>query len=122
MQKFLWKTKRSPTFFFGLIQNKCVPGSGDRILCSGFWAASRHINYLGEITQALALALCGYLGGGTTTGTLVRHLPLLYPLYYVCLFVPRQIDDDSMCAKKYGERVWAKYCLMCPYRIVPGLY
>ena len=117
-----------------------------RILISGFWGFSRHINYLGEIlqvracacacacscgaplsplasacvpacvqplrvcplvcsplfllplwsqcrasrlfnlvSQALALALPGYL----TTGS---YLPLLYPLYYVALLFPRQVE------------------------------
>jgi steroid 5-alpha reductase family enzyme len=26
-------------------------GTGDKVLCSGFWGLSRHINYLGEIIQ-----------------------------------------------------------------------
>ena len=33
-----------------------VPGSGGRLLCSGWWGLSRHVNYCGEIVQAVALA------------------------------------------------------------------
>ena len=47
--------------------------------------------------------------------------PWLYPLYYVALLVPRQIDDDKRCAAKYGP-VWAEYCRRVPFRIVPGIY
>ena len=28
--------------------------------------------------------------------------PWLYPLYYVCLFIPRQIDDDAQMRAKYA--------------------
>ena len=73
-----------------------VPGSNGRLLCSGWWGLSRHINYFGEIMQGVALALPGYV----TTGSLV---PWLYPLYYVALFVPRQIEDDEACELKYVQ-------------------
>ena len=33
---------------------------GSKILCSGFWGLARHINYFGEIVQAIALALPGW--------------------------------------------------------------
>ena len=51
-----------------------------------------------------------------------QALPWLYPLYYVALFVPRQIDDDAQLLAKYGEKAFAKYTLRVPYRIVPGLW
>ena len=41
--------------------------------------------------------------------------------FYVALFVPRQLDDDACCARKYGP-VWARYCELVPYRMVPGLW
>ena len=78
---------------------------------------ARHLNYFGEILQGLALALPGVLacrGVG-------RALPLLYPLYYIVLFVTRQIDDDAVCSKKYGVK-WDEYCRAVPWRIVPGVY
>ena len=121
MQKFLWRTQKNPYFLFGLIQNFCVPGSGDRILCTGFWAASRHINYCGEIIQAIAIALCGFLGRDTATG-IYGYVPWLYPLYYIALFIPRQIDDDKMCERKYGLKTWNAYRKKVPFRIFPGVY
>lgn len=121
LQKFYWRTEKNPTFLGGLITNKCVPGSNDRILCSGFWAASRHINYLGEIVQAVALALAGFLGRDAAAGW-KGYLPWLYPLYYAALFIPRQIDDDLMCERKYGKKTWSVYCAKVPHRIVPGVY
>jgi len=47
--------------------------------------------------------------------------PWLYPLYYVALLVPRQIDDDRRCAEKY-KGLWSDYVKRVPYRIVPGVY
>ena len=57
-----------------------------QVLVSGFWGLSRHINYLGEFLMASALTLS--LGHPGVLG------PWLYPLYYLGLLVPRQIDDD----------------------------
>ena len=114
LQKFYFRTEKSKTFFFGLIQNVAVPGSRGRILCSGFWGISRHVNYFGEIIQGVALALPGWIVSGSL-------LPWLYPLYYVLLFVPRDLDDDEICSAKYGSS-WDKYRDLVPYRIVPGLY
>ena len=114
LQKFYFRTEKSPTFLFGTIQNITVPGSNGRLLCSGFWAVSRHVNYFGEIIQGCALALPGWL----TTGSM---LPWTLVLYYIMLFVPRDLDDDEVCEKKYGAS-WEKYRALVPYRIVPGLY
>ena len=67
---------------------KTVPGSND-LLCGGWWGYSRHVNYFGEIVQAVALALPGWLATGSV-------LPWLYPLYYVALFIPRQLRFYSL--------------------------
>ena len=71
---------------------------------------SRHVNYAGEITQAIGLALPGYLVTGSC-------IPFIYPLYYIMLFVPRQIDDDKVCEGKYGKEIWGEYVSRVKYRI-----
>ena len=50
-----------------------------------------------------------------------RWVTWLYPLYYVALLVPRQMDDDRRCAAKYGA-LWDAYVKRVPYRIVPFVY
>lgn len=117
LQKFACKTG-TPLLggaLGSLVSMDTVPGSGGRVLCAGFWGISRHVNYLGEILQAVALALPAVAATRTAWA-------LLYPLYYVAIFVPRQIDDDLVCERKYGKAVWAEYVKRVPWRIVPGVW
>ncbi|MCH9684505.1 MAG: DUF1295 domain-containing protein [Deltaproteobacteria bacterium] len=111
MQKFFFKL--DPRHRFLGIEPRVVSDGRHRLLCSGFWGVSRHVNYLGEIAMATGLALV--LGWPTAIG------PWLYPLYYVLLLVPRERDDHRRCAAKYGA-LWDEYCRRVRYRIVPGLY
>lgn len=112
LQKFWFKTAPGRVAF-GVLRPEAIEAGGRRVLVSGFWGLSRHINYLGEIVMATALTLClGYPG---------EWAPWLYPLYYVALLVPRQIDDDRRCAAKYGA-LWEEYRRRVRWRIVPGLY
>lgn len=113
LQKFWFKldpTKKA----FGVLAPQALEGAdGRKVLVSGFWGLSRHINYLGELLMASALALSlGYPGS---------IWPWLYPLYYVALLVPRQLDDDRRCAAKYGP-LWAEYQRRVPKRIIPYVY
>ena len=101
------------------IQQRAVPGSGGRLLCSGFWSLSRHVNYLGEVLMALGIA-------APAAAVLARAwwwcpLPWLYPLYYVALLGAREAADSKLCAGKYG-RVWEEYTRLVPCRIVPGVW
>lgn len=89
-----------------------------RLLCSGFWGLARHINYLGEIVQAVALAIPGTLAPWSLTSL----LPWFYPLYYVALFVPRQKDDDEQLRLKYGDSAFEAYVQRVPYRMVPCIW
>jgi delta14-sterol reductase len=76
-------------------------------------ARCRHVNYLGEITQAVAIALAtGYFG---------IWMVWLYPAYYVALMLTRQADDDKVCRAKYGE-LWDRYTAKVRWRIVPRVY
>ncbi len=112
LQKFHFK--RDPhAKAFGILDPKPLSANGKHVLTGGFWGISRHVNYLGEIAMASALALV--LGYPTALA------PWLYPLYYVLLLVPRQIDDDRRCAARYGA-LWKEYCRRVPFRIVPYIY
>jgi delta14-sterol reductase len=112
MQKYVFK--RDPQrVFLGLIPPQVIGNGEQRLLCSGFWGVSRHINYLGEILMAVGIA--------ASLGRLDSPWPWLYPLYYVLLLVPRERDDDRRCAAKYGT-LWTEYQRMVPWRIVPRVY
>jgi protein-S-isoprenylcysteine O-methyltransferase Ste14 len=111
MQKYLFKTAPGRKFLW---MTPDVLSDGDHnLLVNGFWGASRHINYLGEIIQAVAIALApGYFG---------IWMVWLYPIYYVGLLLSRQADDDKVCRAKYGE-LWDEYTAKVKYKIVPRLY
>lgn len=112
-QKWYFKTDPQRAFLGikpEIIQSK---DGKHKVLCSGFWGISRHVNYLGELLISTGLAM--------SLGQFNDWTPWLYPLYYVALLIPRQIDDDRRCEKKYGE-VWKEYCRRVPYRIIPGVY
>lgn len=113
LQKYAFK--RDPTrVALGVLVPEALEGEGGRkVLVSGFWGLSRHINYLGEVLMALGLAL--------SLGHPASPWPWLYPLYYVALLVTRQLDDDRRCAAKYGP-LWAAYVKRVPWRIIPIVY
>ena len=106
LQKFAFKIDPTRAKFGPLAQTSL----DGRVLVGGFWRLSRHINYLGELLMASGLALAiGHPGAW------------LYPLYYIGLLVPRQLDDDRRCAAKYGA-LWDDYKRTVPYRIIPKIY
>ena len=111
LQKFSFK--RDPERAFLRLAPKSFSDGERRLLFSGFWGLSRHVNYLGEILMATGLALA--LGWPGVLG------PWLYPLYYVALLVPRERADNRRCAAKYG-RLWERYRERVRWRIVPGIY
>lgn len=107
LQKYYFK--RWPHTNFLWIPPKTIE---NRLLISGWWSLARHVNYLGEILQAIAIAL----PAGTCSAS-----PWLYPFYYVVLFVTRERDDHKRCALKYGK-LWERYCEHVPNRIIPYIY
>jgi delta14-sterol reductase len=109
LQKYWFKRDPSRKAF-GVFVPEALEG---RVLVSGFWGLSRHINYLGELLMATALTL--------SLGHPEVFWPWLYPLYYVALLVPRQLDDDRRCAEKYGP-LWNVYRERVRWRIVPFIY
>jgi len=111
MQKYFFKTAPGRKFFW--IRPEVLSDGRLSLLANGFWGASRHINYLGEIIQAAAVALAaGYFG---------IWMMWLYPAYYIGLMLTRQADDDKVCRSKYGE-LWDKYTDKVKYRIIPFIY
>ena len=112
MQKYYFKT-RPERAFLGFMEPRALSDGTNALLYSGFWGVTRHINYLGEILQAIGLTLVlGYPG---------RWVVWLYPLYYVALFLARERADERRCAAKYGD-LWTEYERRVPRRIVPWVY
>ncbi|KAI9000137.1 ergosterol biosynthesis ERG4/ERG24 family-domain-containing protein [Hyaloraphidium curvatum] len=125
MQKFAFKrgVRTGRWSFLGLLSMDMgsVRGEG-KILNTGFWAVSRHVNFFGEILQSMALSVpCSLYASYVGAGLFWQALPWLYPLYYIALFVPREIEDGRVCRQKYGK-AWEEYEKQVPWRIVPGLW
>ncbi|HEY4267301.1 MAG TPA: hypothetical protein VGM94_03820 [Galbitalea sp.] len=111
LQKYLFKTAPGRKFLW--ITPEALSDGNHSLLVNGFWGASRHINYLGEIIQAVAVAIAaGYFGVWEVW---------LYPIYYVALFLSRQADDDKVCRAKYGE-LWDAYTARVKWKVIPRLY
>ncbi len=111
MQKYNFKKDPSKPFLG--IRPEIITDGNKKILANGFWGLSRHINYMGEILMATGIVL--------SVGYPMLPWPWLYPLYYVALLFPRQIADDRLCRKKYGE-LWDQYVKKVPDRIIPYIY
>lgn len=112
LQKYTFK-RHPDQVFLGFLQPEVIGNGSIQLLCSGYWRASRHINYFGEILMALGIA--------ASLGHVDSVWPWLYPLYYVLLLIPRERDDDRRCAAKYGV-LWVEYKRQVPWRIIPGIY
>ena len=112
LQKYVFK--RFPERpFLRLVRPVSITDGERKILCSGFWGAARHMNYTGEILEALGMSLA--LGHFTNAWAWV------YFVYLTIFFVIRERIDDGRCAGKY-EELWAQYRGKVRYRLVPGIY
>jgi len=80
-----------------LLNGKAV---ASKLLTSGWWGISRHMNYFGDLLQALAYCLaCGS-----------QHIaPYTYVVYLSILLFHRIHRDDKRCSRKYGK-FWNLYC------------
>ncbi|KAB1221278.1 Delta(14)-sterol reductase [Morella rubra] len=95
-----------------LIWGKPPKVIGGKLLASGFWGIARHCNYLGDLLLALSFSLpCG----------ISSPIPYFYPIYLLILLIWRERRDEARCAMKYKE-VWAEYCELVPWRILPYFY
>ncbi|KAI7906769.1 ergosterol biosynthesis ERG4/ERG24 [Cokeromyces recurvatus] len=84
--------------------------AGSKLITSGWWGISRHINYFGDWLMSLSWSLpCGF----------ATPIPYFYPIYFAILLLHRERRDDHKCRTKYGED-WEKYCKIVKYRIIPG--
>lgn len=111
LQKHRFRTEPDPHIWgkpAEFIQTK----RGTKLLTSGWWGLSRHANYLGDITMALAWCLpCGF-----------SHIPpYFYFIYFAPLLIDRERRDHRACQRKYGDD-WTAYCKKVPYRIIPYVY
>lgn len=101
--------KKNPTAPIWGLPPKVI---GGKLLASGYWGVARHCNYLGDLLLALSFSLpCG----------ISSPIPYFYPLYLFILLLWRERRDDARCAEKYKE-IWAEYCKLVPWRILPYVY
>jgi 7-dehydrocholesterol reductase len=85
--------------------------SGKRkLLTSGWWGVSRHINYVFEI--GLSACWCGVA---------LKLPPLAYLAYIIILLVHRTFRDEEKCVKKYGE-LWKLYSKKVRYYLIPKIF
>ena len=86
--------------------------AGTKLIISGWWGVSRHINYFGDWIMGVAWCLpCGF----------DSIIPYFYAFYFLGLLVHREIRDEEKCRNKYGED-WDKYCQIVRWRIIPYVY
>ncbi|KAM3300415.1 hypothetical protein ACQJBY_041433 [Aegilops geniculata] len=85
---------------------------GGKLLVSGYWGIARHCNYLGDLLLALSFSLpCGASS----------VIPYFYPTYLLILLIWRERRDEARCSEKYKD-IWAEYCKLVPWRILPYVY
>jgi len=84
------------------------------LLASGFWGMARHFQYFFELTAAYAWCL---LANPARNGLLV----MFYAVFLTGLLVDRAKRDTDKCRLKYGK-YYDEYCVLVPYKIVPGIF
>ena len=86
---------------------------GTKLIISGWWGMSRHINYFGDWLMGIAWCLpVGFKSG---------PIPYFYPVYFAILLIHREMRDEEACRRKY-KKDYDTYCRIVPYRIVPYIY
>jgi len=82
------------------------------LLASGYWAISRHFNYIAELALAAAWTLPAGFG---------LLLPWSYVIFLTILLTDRARRDDVRCANKYGAD-WEKYTAVAKWKMIPGVW
>ncbi|SPO01090.1 probable Delta(14)-sterol reductase [Cephalotrichum gorgonifer] len=118
--------------------------TGSKLLVSGWWGVSRHINYFGDWIQAwpysLPTGIAGYtilaagtgapgadvmLDGREVVGGDARGWGMVvtyfYMVYFGVLLIHRGMRDDAKCSRKYGSD-WEEYKKRVPWKIIPYIY
>ncbi|XP_077993488.1 7-dehydrocholesterol reductase-like [Glandiceps talaboti] len=83
-----------------------------KLLVSGWWGVTRHMNYTGDLMGSLSYCLATGFG---------HLLPYFYIIYMTILLVHRCIRDEHRCKCKYGKD-WDRYTARVRYRLLPGLF
>jgi protein-S-isoprenylcysteine O-methyltransferase Ste14 len=110
-QKDLFK-RDSEAPYYGIEPKYISTEHGRKILVSGFWGASRHPNYCGELLNSLSFCLmCGFKS----------IIPYGYAIFIWTLLFTRFERDDRKCQEKYGKD-WKRYTEAVPYKIIPYVY
>lgn len=86
---------------------------GTKLIVSGWWGVSRHINYFGD--WVMGLSWC--LPVGWNSGI----VPYFYAIYFAILLIHREQRDEESCREKY-QSDYDRYCKIVPYRIIPFVY
>ena len=107
-QKNAFKQGHPSTKHLKYIQSE----TGSKLIISGWWGLSRHINYLGDWIMAWAFSL--------PTG-FNTPIPYYYVLYFAILLIHRERRDEAKCSSKY-KKTWQEYKKLVPARIIPGIY
>jgi len=108
---------------------------GTKLIISGWWGTSRHINYFGDWIMGISWCLpCriisfsllfpfffsipSFLFQCLEFGSVI---PYFYVFYFGVLLIHRQIRDEHACQKKYGDD-WNRYCKIVRWKIIPYIY
>ncbi|XP_018410569.1 PREDICTED: 7-dehydrocholesterol reductase isoform X1 [Nanorana parkeri] len=83
-----------------------------KLMISGFWGVTRHMNYTGDLMGSLSYCLAGGFD---------HLLPYFYIIYMTILLVHRCLRDEHRCSSKYGKD-WKLYTDAVPYRLLPGIF
>ncbi|ORX86396.1 ERG4/ERG24 ergosterol biosynthesis protein [Basidiobolus meristosporus CBS 931.73] len=86
--------------------------AGSKLIISGWWGMSRHINYFGDWLMSLAWCL------PTGFNTVFTYY---YAIFFAVLLIHRSLRDDHKCKQKY-KKDWDRYCEIVPYKIIPYVY
>lgn len=86
--------------------------SGSKLIVSGWWGMSRHINYFGDWLTSAAYCL--------PTG-FSSPIPYYYLVYFASLLIHRETRDEQKCAAKYGD-TWLEYKRRVRWKIIPYVF